>query len=95
MLELPTSPLGEIPGDSDIWEANDGGAHFKMTRHQLPLGSSGLDFFSLSISGEPIERRRVISDFCAVLGEPDQAETSTENHHIDILGWMVRRDAVR
>lgn len=30
--ELPVSELGIIPNDEEIWEENDGGAHFKVTR---------------------------------------------------------------
>lgn len=95
LLELPTSPIDKVPDDGDIWEANDGGAHFKMTRHELPIDGSDLDFFSLSISGPESERSRLIAEFSASMGEPEMVEKSESEDGIDFVGWAVQRGAVR
>lgn len=97
ILEIPTSTLGEVQSDSEIWEGNDGGAHFKMTRHELPIEGSGLDIFSLSISGEASERDRLATEFIEILGDPENIHTEAgdQDQQIDFLTWLVRRDAVR
>lgn len=84
--EIPVSLLGKINDDHEIWEFTDGGAHFKVTRHKLPTDQMDQEFFSLSVSGQPAERERIIQEFSEVLGE--SAEMTT-NHGIDFVLWFT------
>lgn len=85
--EIPLSPLDVVADDHEIWEETDGGAHFKMTRHNLlPSESQSIEFYALSISGLAIERNRVTREFSQVLGRPFSRSRGPK---IDMLAWFV------
>jgi hypothetical protein len=91
VASLPASRLGEIQADHQIWEETDGGAKFKVTRHMLPVNED-VPIISLSVSGEQSERARLISEFCAIYGEPEPEarETfETDDGPIDIVVWLA------
>ena len=90
--QIPKSKLGSIPTDKDIWELTDGGAHFKMTRHELPIGLN-IEFLALSVSGIRAERERLIGEFIQVLGIPEEQSLVPEsNIEIDMLSWLIKKD---
>jgi len=86
---VPLSNLGEVQANEEIWEEQDGGAHFKLTRHRLPLPSKQ-EVIGMSISGDPLDRKRVIQDFKAVLGPIENGDISLKDpHHVDVIVWLV------
>ena len=88
--EIPVSQLGEIQQDHEIWEETDGNAHFKVTRHILPV-AGGVEMLSMSVSGEPSERARVVDEFCEVFGAPASLDILLEHvDHIDVVAWLVQ-----
>jgi hypothetical protein len=84
---LPLSTLGEVQADEEIWEENDGGAHFKVTRHQLPV-EEYTEMLALSVSGVASERRRVINEFAQVFGIPATKSAIIASDYIDIVAWV-------
>lgn len=87
---IPRSELGAIQEDHEIWEETDGGAHFKVTRHLLPLPQDEREMISLSVSGEPSERHRIMQEFKEVFGVPVSGQIALRDPaHIDILAWLV------
>ncbi|MBC7943636.1 hypothetical protein H7X68_04015 [Candidatus Saccharibacteria bacterium] len=90
VASIPMGHLGEIQQDNEIWEETDGGSHFKVTRHTIPV-AKGVEMIAMSVSGEPNERARVIAEFCEVFGNPIRRDTLPEDiHHVDILAWLVK-----
>ena len=87
---IPRSKLGEIQADHEIWEETDGGAHFMVTRHLLSTVGT-YEIISLSISGEPSERKRVMREFNSVLGVPESGDIALrQSDHIDLVTWLLR-----
>ena len=82
--EVPVSPLGSVATDTEIWEQNDGGAHLKITRHEL--GIDNFEILALSVSGLKSERDRVRSEFSDVYGVPSETDEATE---CDTTAWLV------
>lgn len=89
-MSLPEIKVGCIPDDNEVWECNDGGAHFKITKHRLATRAVFLSFLSLSVAGNPDDRSRVINEFNEVYGEPFVRETMTSHPYpIDIAGYYL------
>lgn len=87
---LPVSNLGEIQDDHEIWEYTDGGAHFKVTRHRLPLPDTQPEVVSISVSGNALERQRIIREFSHVLGAPGSQDIELKTpEHMDMAMWLV------
>ena len=80
--EVPLSPIGEVPNDFQIWEADDGRAHLKVTRHELHEINYGL--FILTVSGIESERQRIMTEFIEVLGEPSITNVSGR---FNLVAW--------
>ncbi|MEO5499365.1 MAG: hypothetical protein ABIR46_02615 [Candidatus Saccharimonadales bacterium] len=88
VASLPESKLGEIPKDHEIWEETDGGAELKVTRHIL-LTPDRYEFLSLSVSGEPSERQRVVREFVEVFGEPfDKVLHPDLLDYVEVVSWI-------
>lgn len=88
---IPTSELGRVQEDDEIWEGYDGGAKFMVSRHILPTPNRD-EMVSLSVSGETTERERVIAEFIDVLGEPFRYDHPPEPFDkIDVVAWVVSR----
>lgn len=66
---LPAIHPEKIAEDHEIWEGNEAGAHFKITRNYIPQAPS-IKFYVLSVSGRKRGREKIISDFKSVFGEP-------------------------
>ncbi|HEY5267905.1 MAG TPA: hypothetical protein VII94_02125, partial [Candidatus Saccharimonadales bacterium] len=89
---IDLSRLGEEPTDEQIWEENDGFAHFKVTRHELNHGiKESFTMIGLSISGKPEDRARIQKEFTIAMGkQPDVSETvELENYSIGFLIWHL------
>lgn len=85
---VPISELGKVPYDVEIWEQTDGGAHFKFTRHYLPV-LAGLEVAALTVIGEISERHRVIAEFCEVFGLPLKSEVDRSmSPNINTVMWL-------
>ncbi|MDB5160077.1 MAG: hypothetical protein JWO99_340 [Candidatus Saccharibacteria bacterium] len=86
---LPKSKLGEIQRDHEIWEEYDGGAKIMVTRHVLPTPQKD-EIISLSVSGEPTERHRVIKEFIAIYGRPVEVSSYSQNpEELEIIIWLI------
>lgn len=57
---------------AEIWEANETGAHFKVTKEKLfsPKHRQYFTFYALSVSGLLMGRIQVMDDFIRTLGGP-------------------------
>ncbi|MEP7204753.1 MAG: hypothetical protein ABI716_00995 [Candidatus Saccharibacteria bacterium] len=89
VANIPTSRLGEIQKDHEIWEQTDGGAHFKVTRHTLHVAGE-LEMLALSISGQPTERARIINEFSLVFGIPSSQDVVPDREtNVDIVTWLT------
>lgn len=88
VASLPLSEIGSIQQDHEIWEEIDGGAKLMVTRHILPTPKRD-EIISLSVSGVPSERQRVIREFAKVFGEPIDASLHLESlEHVDMVTWL-------
>ncbi|MEI6851119.1 MAG: hypothetical protein WCK26_04085 [Candidatus Saccharibacteria bacterium] len=88
---LPESRIGDIPEDYEIWEETDGGAHFKVTRHIIPTADKiGLEILSMSVSGIPSERIRIVDEFSEVFGTPITRDMHPdEPYRMEIAAWLL------
>ena len=90
VASLPVSELGSIAEDHEIWEETDGAAHFKVTRHILPTPDRVIhEMVSLTISGPPEEKLRILNEFKQVLGRPTVADM-TDDEAMDTIAWLLR-----
>lgn len=88
VASLPKSEIGKTPLDYEIWEEVDGGARLMVTRHTLPTPYSD-ELISLSVSGVPNERKRVVSEFTAVFGEPIESDLSPDiDDYVEMVSWI-------
>ena len=88
--ELPTVPLDKFNlEDGEIWEGNDLGAHFKVTRTHYPIPLN-LDAYVLSVSGLMIGKEKVIDDFIAALGRPTIPPYDPLRNEVIFVAWEVR-----
>ena len=85
---IPTSQIGEIQRDNEIWEEYDGGAKLMVTRHTLATPNHD-EIISLSVSGEPNERMRVLQEFIEVYGLPIESTYSGEPNSVEYQTWLV------
>ena len=84
--DLPTIHPAKIAEDHEIWEGNEEGAHFKITRNYVPEAPS-VKFYTLSFSGPKRGRERIISGFKEVFGEPDDQYTVPQVPGVHFLSW--------
>lgn len=90
VVSLPEAKIGEIQQDHEIWEETDGGAHFKVTRHNLQTSNGDMEILAMSISGHFRERKRVIDEFSEVLGDPIVKEPFFDKSlYIDTIVWQI------
>jgi len=91
VASIPHSQVGEIQQDHEIWEEQDGGAKLMVTRHIISVRDR-YEMISLSVSGEPSERHRVIREFIDVFGRPfEPVLYSSRLDVIDVIVWLQRR----
>lgn len=89
---LPTVPLERIEADEhyeahEVWEGDDGDAHYIASRYSVE--GSRYEFIMLSLSGNVGDRQRMIREFCDVFGFPVDSETyPEENDKTDYLTWI-------
>lgn len=75
---IPTIPISD-PGmevsDREIWEIDDGQAHVRVARHEMPPreGAVPIEEIHLTISGSLEDRNRITVDFIRAFGRlPDR-----------------------
>jgi len=88
VTEIPACQLGNIAADNEIWEGQDGRAHFKVTRRYFGVRID-LELVMMSVSGLPDERKRVINEFTEVLGAPDEVSVRDGYGHVDTASWLI------
>lgn len=75
LKRLPAIPVGQEAEDNEIWEGDELGAHFKVTKETILLPKApnipdSLTMYGLSLSGHKTGVGKIISDFVNVLGDP-------------------------
>jgi hypothetical protein len=89
IVRIPVSEIGILLEARDLWEGDDGGAHFIVSRHILPAPNE-LPMISLSISGAPDERLRLLREFKQVLGNPENGDVNLKDpDHVDMFAWLA------
>ena len=88
VASVPTSEIGEIQRDNEIWEEYDGGAKLMVTRHTLATPNRD-EIISLSVSGEPNERQRVLQEFIEIYGLPIELTYSVEPDAVEYQTWLA------
>ena len=86
VASLPETHFGSMHEDDEMWEEQDGGAWFKVTRH---VQGSGMSMMAMSITGPTEERRRVIGEFSEVFGQPARKDISELPNHLDFIIWSL------
>ena len=89
---LPTIQMGHVAKDGQIWEGNEMGAHFKVTRETLPLprntkGLNALTLYALSVSGLMLGKEKVVDDFIRALGVPIFPPEDLSNPGMSMIAW--------
>lgn len=83
---LPRKVVGELSEDHQIFEGNQDGAHFKITKEIVPV-SGNLAIYSLSVSGNVSSKDKIISEFITVLGKPIGISSPEDFPGIDFVIW--------
>jgi len=78
-------PLREA-GDAEIWEGNENGTHFKLTREQLPINRIP-PVFALSLLGNPAGMESLLGDFVKTFGDPLIISSPDETSGILFCMW--------
>jgi len=87
---LPAFLAGKIAEDYQIWEGNEQGAHFKVTKEILPI-PNGPTVYMLSVSGSAESKEKVIADFTSSFGEPMMRFEIPELPGMDCVSWDVKK----
>lgn len=93
ITELPVISVGTMAGDEQIWEANERGAYFKVTRERMPVYVAGIlaEVYSLSVSGTILAKNRIVRDFTKALGQPLQSPYELPGTGIAFLIWDAQK----
>jgi hypothetical protein len=86
---LPAFLAGKIAEDYQIWEGNEQGAHFKVTKEILPI-PNGPTVYMLSVSGPAESKEKVIADFVDSFGEPIMRFEIPKLPGIDYVSWDAK-----
>lgn len=84
---LPVFLTGREARDEEIWEGNEAGVHFKLTKEAIALISDSPIILMLSVSGPEASRKKIISDFIDVLGNPQNQFTLHEVPGVYYVAW--------
>lgn len=87
VLDLPTSELGVVQNDYEIWEGGLEGAGFKITRHNLP--GVGTPFIAMSVSGREPAMTNLIARFTRALGEYTTIEPGRSTDDPTMVTWVL------
>lgn len=87
VLDLPTSELGSIAEDHEIWEGGIEGAGFKITRHNLPLLDT--PFIAMSVSGREPAMTNLIARFTRALGAYSNIEPGGSVEDPTLVTWIL------
>jgi hypothetical protein len=87
---LPAIVMGNIAKDHQIWEGNEGGAHFKITK-EIPSSLIGKvpTVYALSVSGNESGKIHLISDFENAFGKPIIRSADPQLPDIEFLLWKA------
>lgn len=88
--DLPTIVMGNVAEDHQIWEGNEGGTHFKITKEIIPI-PKGPMMYALSVSGDERYKARLISDFENALGKPATRNTDPRLPGIEFVLWEATK----
>lgn len=74
--------------DPEIWEGDDSGAHFMLTKESLyKTFGVNLIVYALSVSGLYTGKEKVISDFLRTFGEPVQKDINLLDPDPSFILW--------
>lgn len=83
------------PSDEEIWEGEENGARFMLTRDIMPPNPSMKTIYSLSVSGDLDGQVGVVEDFISEWGKPvvrQQSETFLDG---EVVIWNGDKVAKR
>ena len=87
LRRLPTKSLLKVPAaPEEVWEEDEGGTHFIVSKEQFPQPIQ-MTVYSLSVSGDISNRRRIIEDFRNALGQELERETLEMPTPIEFVLW--------
>jgi hypothetical protein len=87
--DLPIIMGGQITEDWQIWEGEEAGVRFKITKEIVPI-PQGETLYMLSVSGPSDSKEKVISDFIAAFGQPFDRFTIPEVLGVDYISWDAK-----
>lgn len=87
---LPEIEMGNIAKDHQIWEGNELGANFKITKEFLstPIGKLPA-VYALSVSGDEDGKVRLIADFENAFGRPISRNSVPILPGIEFVLWKA------
>lgn len=92
VFSLPLlSSIGRAALRHERWEADDGYAHFWVTRY-LVLGEPEYIATFMEISGMESEQERIVREFSAVLGNPEPHTVQNAHPHVvNSVTWISKQ----
>lgn len=75
------------PSDEEIWEGEENGAKFMLTKDIMPPNPAMKTIYSLSVSGNLDGQVKVVGDFVDAFGKPAWREQSTTILNGEIVIW--------
>jgi hypothetical protein len=75
------------PSDEEIWEGEECGAKFMLTKDIMPPNPAMKAIYSLSVSGNLDGQVKVVGDFIDTFGRPTWREESSEIGNGEIVVW--------
>lgn len=86
--KLPEIPADKYPiEDEEIFEGNEYGAHFKITRNFAQMRGIKIEYYTLSVSGRRYAKDKVIQDFVNALGEPPGGWMKMPG--VEFVSWLI------
>lgn len=88
---LKVKPMGfREATDEKIWEANEAGAHFMVTKESLqPMFPLPLTVYALSVSGPYSAKEKIVGDFVKALGIPLEADVNLGEPNPSFILWPI------
>ncbi len=84
---LPKKINNLNPSDDEVWEGEEAGAKFILTRDIMPVNPAMRTIYSLSVSGDLDGQIKVVGDFVDAFGKPVWREQAVEIEGGEIVVW--------
>ena len=84
---VPKDIRNQAPNDEEIWEGEENGARFMLTRDIMPPNPAMKTIYSLSVSGDLDGQVGIVEDFIAEWGKPVVRQPSEIFLNGEVLIW--------